>query len=279
MNHVCIKIRISFLFLLSSFIGLSQTASFDTAVFYRHLVKENLLPEQIEFTNQLLKLYPGNRPLHDSLFLALSLAYNKLGNTSQMDTCLARISDAPLFSSASSKLYASLLILGKEYNSANCFVKKKDSTRVLPFYHEASLSLAILQNNTTAQDTSVAQLSPTMRNIKQRYEHPPRHSAFLAGFYSAIFPGLGKLYLGYKQEALSACIENLALGGMAAESYFKAGPLSARFIITGTLFALFYGGNIWGSAILAKKQRIDYRQELDYEIFNYYHTNISSDSL
>jgi len=274
MNHVCIKARTSILFLFFPFMAFSQALSFDTAGFYKHLIKENLLPEQIQFARQIQKLHGTDKKLQDSLFLNISMAYNKLGKSDSADSCLSKISVNPAFSTSSSRLYLSLLIVSKKYEYANNFLKDKGVFPV--FYSEAQTSIKMLQGLPTLQDTSVSQYSSDIQRIKLQYEHPPAHSAFLAGFYSAIIPGMGKLYLGYKQQAISAFIENIALGGVAAESYFKTGPVSARFILTGTLFALFYGGNVWGSAILAKKQKVDYKKQVDYEIFNYYNTGFSS---
>jgi hypothetical protein len=274
MNQVCIKLRISILVLFFPFFVFSQRVSFDTVRFYQHLIRENLLPEQISFARQLQKLYPTNKKLQDSLFLNISLAYNRLSNPDSLDSSLCKISTTPAFSVSSSNLFLCLLILRKNYDRANSFLN--NGYRPQMFYQEAKTSVKILQNASTRQDTSTSQYSSEIQDIKHRYDQSPKHSAFLAGFYSALIPGMGKLYLGYKQEAISACIENIALGGVAAESYFKAGPLSARFVITGALFALFYGGNIWGSAILAKKQKVDYKKQLDYEIFNYYSSRISN---
>jgi|SRR6185312_8831119 len=274
MNQACIKLRISILVLFFPFFVFSQTRAFDTVGFYHHLIHENLLPEQIAFTEQLQKLHATDKKFQDSLFFNIALAYNKFGMPDSLNSCLSKISIIPAFSEASSKLYLCLLILGKNYNRANSFLNTFGTSQL--FYQEAKTSVNILQNSPTLQDTSTSQYSLEIQDIKHRYEHSPKHSTFLAGLYSTLIPGMGKLYLGYKQQAISAFIENIALGGVAAESYFKAGPLSARFIITGALFTLFYGGNIWGSALLAKKQKIDYKKQLDYEIFNYYTSRISN---
>ncbi|HTA84327.1 MAG TPA: hypothetical protein VK783_15390 [Bacteroidia bacterium] len=212
--------------------------------------------------------------LQDSMRLSISLAYTKMGNVDSSEKNLIAISATPGFSVPSSELYVSLLIVRKEYNRASIFLNS--FTNAMPIYlKEAGTSIKMLQNEPTQPDTNVSAYAPALLEIKHKYENPPDHSALLAGIYSTILPGMGKLYLGYKEEALSAFIENIALGAQAAESYYKVGPKSVRFIVTGSLFGLFYGGNIWGSVALAKKQKRDHRKQIEYEIYNYYNTRIA----
>jgi hypothetical protein len=276
MNRGCTKSGISTILLLISFACFSQSTSFDTVVFYKHLIAENLLPEQIAFNRQMQKLHCNNRAITDSLLLSLSVAYSKLGNTDSSNCNLNKISANPVFSVTSLNTYLSLLIIGKENDRVNNFLNKYTIQPTPLCFNDAVLSVKILERRPTVQDTDISAISPFLRDIKMRYERPPHYSGFLAGVYSAIIPGMGKLYLGYKEQALSAFIENIALGAQAAESYYRAGYKSARFIITGSLFGLFYGGNIWGSIILAKKQKREHLKQIDYEIFNYYNTGISS---
>jgi hypothetical protein len=276
MRRTCIRSGISTLFLFIYFAGFSQNSTFDTAAFYKHLVSENLFSEQIAFNHQIIKLHPANTLLKDSLYLNISLAYTRLGNTDSVNANLSRISPTPVFSNYASGTYLSLLVLYQQYDKANGF-SVNSKIMPLPFASlEADLAIKMLERKPTLQDTAISMISPQLRNIKTEYENAPHHSAFLAGLFSAVIPGMGKLYLGYSDQALSGFIANAALGAQAAESYFKAGPASARFIISGSLFGLFYGGNIWGSIIMAKKQKRDHLKQIDYEIFNYYNSAIGN---
>jgi len=277
MSRPCTGIRISFLILFLPFFSFSQAKSFDTASFYRHLVKENLLPEQVAFCKMELKNQPDVL-FKDSLYLNLALAYYKLDDTSSANKRLNMLPVKPRLSQSSAELYLSMLITGKEYKKADTFLVYNKQLLSSSDFGELSTSMAILERRPIKQDTAVSGYSPVIADIKHRYENEPGHSAFLAGAFSAIIPGMGKFYLGYKQEALSAFVGDVLLGAQTAESYIKAGPKSARFILTGSLFGLFYGGNIWGSVVLAKKQKRDYKKQLDYEIYNYYNTRIADGS-
>jgi hypothetical protein len=128
----------------------------------------------------------------------------------------------------------------------------------------------MLKREPINNDTTLAFFSPQMEAIKKEYEMVPHHSPLLAGVYSAIIPGLGKLYLGYKYQAFTAFVTNALLAGQSIESYVRSGPGSVRFILSTSLFSVFYGGNILGSIFQAKKQRHDYLKQIDHEIFDYH---------
>lgn len=79
-----------------------------------------------------------------------------------------------------------------------------------------------------------------------------RKSPWLAGAMSALLPGSGKFYAGYRGQAIASLIPCLIFGAAGVESYFRSGPKSIPFIASTSLFSLFYLGNIWGSAISVK---------------------------
>ena len=76
-----------------------------------------------------------------------------------------------------------------------------------------------------------------------------RKSPFLAGSMSALIPGLGKVYAGKPRQGVMAFVTSVVLGWQAVEGYQNGGVNDPRFIIFGSLFAIHYVGNIWGSAV------------------------------
>src|ERR1035437_2749457 len=56
-----------------------------------------------------------------------------------------------------------------------------------------------------------------------------RKSPLLAGALSAVLPGSGKFYAGYKGQGIAALMTVGVLGISAAESYYRLGPKSAQF--------------------------------------------------
>lgn len=102
------------------------------------------------------------------------------------------------------------------------------------------------------------------------YKKVLRKSAFVAGTMSMVLPGTGKMYYGQRRQGWNFLFANAVLGIQAYESYRKAGIQSARFITFGSLFSLFYIGNIYGTVKGLKKSRADHKRQLHYEISNYY---------
>lgn len=86
-------------------------------------------------------------------------------------------------------------------------------------------------------------------NYAKELKKNKKKSPFIGGLLSAIVPGSGKFYAGYRGQAISSMIPTFIFAAASAESYYRAGPKSAQFIAAASLFSLFYIGNIWGSAI------------------------------
>ncbi len=80
----------------------------------------------------------------------------------------------------------------------------------------------------------------------------PNRSPILAGFLSTIVPGAGRLYTGRFGDAVTSIITVGITGWQAYDGFSKDGLSSAKGWTLGTLCAIFYAGNIYGSVISAK---------------------------
>lgn len=98
-----------------------------------------------------------------------------------------------------------------------------------------------------------------LKKVKKKYP-------LLAATMSAVLPGSGKFYAGFKGQGIAAFMTVAVLGISAAESYYRLGPQSAQFIAFGGLFTIFYIGNIWGSTISVKLARDHQFREIDDQI-------------
>ncbi len=271
MTRKCTGLRISWLLLLLPFISMAQSARFDTLGFYNHLVSNNLLREQLAFNNLWLHAHKGNSTLADSTNLNNAILYYKLNVHDSVITNLERISPRHNFTEHSERIYLSMLLLQAKLREADTALNGgKNILKSGTYYNDARLSITILRHEKIMGDSSSIGLSEKMLQIRNNYEKIPHHSAFLATAYSTVIPGLGKWYLGYRHEAVTAFIPSIFLAGQCVESYIKAGPGSGRFIVSASLFGLFYGGNILGTLILAHKQKHDYLKQMDYEILDFH---------
>jgi hypothetical protein len=73
-----------------------------------------------------------------------------------------------------------------------------------------------------------------------------------AGVFSALVPGLGRIYAGKRAMGIYSLLISSLLGLQAYEGFQKDGINSVRFILYGSLFSAFYVANIWGSVLSIK---------------------------
>jgi tetratricopeptide (TPR) repeat protein len=76
-------------------------------------------------------------------------------------------------------------------------------------------------------------------------------SRFLASLMSAIVPGTGKIYCKQYGNGFFSFITVSSTGFLAYKGFEESGMRSAKGWIFGSLFAVFYAGNIYGSGISA----------------------------
>lgn len=105
-----------------------------------------------------------------------------------------------------------------------------------------------------------------MDDYRKQLQSVKRRSPVVAGLYSAILPGLGKVYAGKTKQGIASFLPVLTLGLLTYEGLRKDGPLSARFIGFGSLFTVFYVGNIWGSVVSVNIKRSEINRVYDNKI-------------
>lgn len=110
-------------------------------------------------------------------------------------------------------------------------------------------------------------------NWKQKLEDYPKtlsqtrkKSPWVAGTLSAFVPGLGKVYAGKPKQGLIAILPLAALALQAWEGYADKGLKSGRFWVYGSLFTIFYAGNIYGSAISVKIVQQEKHDQMENQI-------------
>ena len=86
-----------------------------------------------------------------------------------------------------------------------------------------------------------------LKTYFNEYNEIKTKSPLLGGLLSAIVPGLGKFYAGYKRKALATTITVIPLSILTSEILFKDGIKSPKFIISSSIFLIFHIGNIVGS--------------------------------
>jgi hypothetical protein len=166
-----------------------------------------------------------------------------------------------------------------EFDSARQTLALIDTTDVLindlKYIYQASTF--ILEKKTSKSDSVLALiknkdsylLSLVYENlgvISVKAKQVKCKSSFIGGGLSAFIPGLGKAYAKKPYEGLSGFLQTSVLGYLAFENYRLAGLNSGRFYFFGTVFGLFYVGNIWGSALAANRYSSLMKKKLKDEV-------------
>ncbi|MTI37952.1 hypothetical protein [Fulvivirga lutimaris] len=102
--------------------------------------------------------------------------------------------------------------------------------------------------------------------IRNDLKFRKKKSPLLAGIMSTIVPGSGKIYAGKVGIGIGTMLTTTILGLQTWEGYKKDGAESARFIIFGSLFSMFYISNIWGSVFTVKFANKEFDEAVNYKI-------------
>jgi hypothetical protein len=258
MSPICIRLSFALLIfsqtriLAQSFDMQSETA------FLKHLRTEKLYYER-----QFLLNHAKSSRIH---LLQLEKAWN-YSATVNYDSALFWYSKTDFDSILHYKFatpYLKLLFKVQRFNELAELVKKmsaKDSTSQTLIQSISMMNLKL----PPSFEVPSALLDP-YRN----YSKMKRKSLFVAGLYSSIIPGAGKVYYGQKRQGLNIFLVNAAFAAQTYEWYRKAGLKSPGFYIFGGVFSVFYISNIYGTVIGLKKARTDRKHQLHHEIINHY---------
>lgn len=93
-----------------------------------------------------------------------------------------------------------------------------------------------------------------------------RKSPFIAGVLSTLVPGLGKIYVGNNAQGLASFLTCGLMGAITAENYLHLGIQHPQTLFFAGMFALFYVGNIWGSAVSVQVIKIEKQFENKHNI-------------
>lgn len=93
-------------------------------------------------------------------------------------------------------------------------------------------------------------------------QHLPRKSKTLAGLYSTVVPGLGKVYCHRTVDGIQSLVSTAILGWQAYDGFHDDGVSSLKGWIFGTIGGLFYLGNIYGSVVAAEIYNEEHEERL-----------------
>ncbi|MCB0804886.1 MAG: hypothetical protein KDC05_03755 [Bacteroidales bacterium] len=168
------------------------------------------------------------------------------------------------------KQYLKLMFYMEHYSEADTFLKSYQGFGNT-YKHCYTANFQMLDNNWDKAKSNLEIINQkdnsyfrNLESIVRLKEETKYKSPALAGIYSAIIPGSGKVYTKNWQDGLVAFLFVSVNAWQAYRGFDKYGTKSAYGWIFGSLAVTFYAGNIFGSVKSAKK----YNNKLDEDIFN-----------
>ncbi|MCK9162960.1 MAG: hypothetical protein M0O93_01255 [Bacteroidales bacterium] len=164
------------------------------------------------------------------------------------------------------------------YSKADHILKSFSDTNTTfkELYHYESAGLALIERdyekykyhsqNFTYQDFRLVEQEQELKNIYNQLKTHKNKSPWIAAIASAIVPGLGKVYAGSYGEGVSSFLLIGSLGAVTAENWVKNGLLNWKTLVFGTIGAVFYIGNIYGSVTSVKIYYEDFNNQQNITI-------------
>jgi hypothetical protein len=257
---------------------------------------KNPVTEELKFVNYLIT----NSQYNDALFALEKLQEDNLQiSSSQFDSIYFYTGWVNYFNKRFGKAITSFEKVGKEtdlyfnsrYYMAFCFAYTQNfnaswdvlinldisQKEELKEFHNFQLAcVALLKRDLKAFEQYSAMFKFSNYNYAKEEEQlltyykdvssAKNKSGSLAALISAVIPGMGKFYAGYKGLPFGTLFTTLPLAAVAVETFIKGGLVSPQFILLGSLFAVFYVGNIWGSALSVNAIKKEFYAEINYNI-------------
>jgi len=147
-----------------------------------------------------------------------------------------------------------------EVSTSNQFSLKKYEIAGLKLLQGDSSSFYNWINNNAPGEPEISESAIRLNSISREINSHKSKSPFLAGLLSGIIPGSGKLYAGRKGEAIAAFFSTAGIGLVTWENYRKRGINNFYTLASGSVFAVTYLANIYGSAFSVTVTENDYME-------------------
>ena len=118
----------------------------------------------------------------------------------------------------------------------------------------------LLKNLENSPDKNIAPACSTLTAAMDSLDKPLNKRGWIAGSFSVLVPGLGRIYTGRYGDAVFSSIATGGTAGLALRA-LNSGPWTKGAFFTGAA-AGFYAGNIYGSIVSARTENARSRKTL-----------------
>ncbi|EFK96279.1 conserved hypothetical protein, secreted [sediment metagenome] len=246
--------------------------------FLDYLIQKGNFEDVIYIIEEIL---PGNDSLRgdiNELNYYLGYAQYNLKNLQKSSESFLKVSPASVYYNKSRFFAAYNSAFGKDYKLAKGILKDlqpgEELLKEFSIFQQSGISL--LERDYKSFDSLSYSFSKNyyqfaseedklIQYSKELADFKPK-SVAISGVFSAIIPGMGKVYSKKAGEGVAAFLANSILLGMTYENYKKAGSRNYKTLIFGSLFSVFYIGNIYGSMVSVKVYREEFYKNYENKI-------------
>ena len=259
------KIRFNFLIIFFPLLCFGQLKT----DFIKYLTEKKLIQEHFFYLQNLQNSIPNNDTLQVEWlkFYLLKNDYKQFENL-----YFKNINNNLLKKDSCILLTASILVLKQNPNQIKNWFNQEDlqnkSSKINFLIHMYNLTENISNFSIKNQNFIPDNLNFYFIEYQKFNSKKPIVSALL----STIIPGSGKLYNGRKKGFLPSFLMNATLGAFAFEAIHQNGIQKPYSIFTLGMFSMFYFSNIYGSYHETKVVIQEKKEELLYNVSDYYNT-------
>jgi tetratricopeptide (TPR) repeat protein len=158
--------------------------------------------------------------------------------------------------------YFKLLVQNGKYQEASFFLDKNPCFKENSNFRLSTILMRKEWGNAFAYQSSLNNsIDKTLSSITERGALLKNKSPVLAGLLSTIIPGSGKVYAGKWKDGLISFVMTTTASFVAIRGFVKDRNSVYPWIM-GSMAIAYYSGNIYGSAVAAKKYNTDKEDEL-----------------
>jgi len=268
-------VKKTFVLIIFCILSLNLLAQYSTKQrfdFIHHLVKSN------DFKEALIELsYLDGKTNSDSLYYLKGWSLYSLKQLTNSANNFKKVSKNSSFYHKSHFFAAYNYTHTQNYEDAKKILSGiETNSKFLQLKNFESSGIALLERNfdiyenthlsteaiLPALQTEVENLNKLYSSIKKR---KPK-KMWLAGLMSAIIPGSGKMYAGRTGEGIASLLMVGSTGLVTWENHRKLGIKNFKTILFGSIFTIFYVGNIYGSVFSVKISNEEFNHEMDQKI-------------
>jgi tetratricopeptide (TPR) repeat protein len=202
----------------------------------------------------------------DNALFRIGLCYQRAGDTVKAVDFFGKVGAESRFHFAASYQIAYTYFLSDQYENSVRFLDQtlggtkntdeRGQLKILTafnYLHQRRWSDAegILQP-LTLKDAELNGVASSLRVRAREGVDLPRKNPALAGLFSTVIPGTGKMYCGQYGDGIYSLIVVGVTGLLAWNGFQENGVHSVKGWLLGSVSAVFYAGNIYGSAIAAR---------------------------